>query len=106
MSTSGNCFFFGNSCISWLSKKQPIVATSSCEAEYRAVFTATMECIWLRRLLMDLCKEIDVGTHVLTDSQSALAIARNLVFHARTKHIEVHYHYVRERLHAGDIDLV
>ena len=106
VSTSGNCFFFGNSCISWLSKKQPTVATSSCEAEYRAVFTATVECIWLRRLLMDLCMEIEVATRILTDSQSALAVARNPVFHARTKHIEVHYHYVRERFHAGDIDLV
>ena len=74
--------FLGNSCISWLSKKQPTVATSSCEAEYRAVFTATVECIWLRRLLMDLCMEIDVATRILTDSQSALAVARNPVFHA------------------------
>ena len=90
----------------WLSKKQPTVATSSCEAEYRAVLTATVECIWLRRLLIDLCMEIDDATHILTDSQSALAIARNPVFHARTKHIELHYHYVRERHHAGDIDLV
>ena len=106
VSTSGDCFFLGNSCISWLSKKKPTVATSSCEAEYRAVFTATVECIWLRRLLMDLCMEIEVATRILTDSQSALAVARNPVFHARTKHIEVHYHYVRERLHAGDIDLV
>ena len=106
MSTSGNCFFLGGSCISWLSKKQPTVATSSCEAEYMATFTATMECIWLRRLLIDLCVDIDDATHILTDSQSALAVARNSVFHAWTKHIEVHYHYVRECLHAGAIYLV
>jgi hypothetical protein len=65
-----------------------------------------MECIWLRRLLMDLCMEINAPTHILTHSQSAMAVARNPVFHARTKHIDVHYHYVRERLHARDIDLV
>jgi hypothetical protein len=56
---SGDCFFLGGSCISWLSKKQPTVATSSCEAEYRAVFTATKECIWLRRMWIDLCMKID-----------------------------------------------
>ena len=105
VSTSGNCFLLGGSCISWLSKKQPTVATSSCEAEYRAAFTATVECVWLRRLLMDLCMKPHDSTTIFTDSQSALAVARNPVFHARTKHIEVHYHYVRERLHAGDIDL-
>ena len=105
VSTSGFCFLFGASCISWLSKKQPTVATSSCEAEYRAAFTATVECVWLRRLLADLDVGQQSSTTILTDSQSALAVARNPVFHARTKHIEVHYHYVRERLSAGEINL-
>ncbi|MCO5607598.1 hypothetical protein L7F22_061795 [Adiantum nelumboides] len=95
----------GSSCISWLSKKQPTVATSSCEAEYRAVFTATVECVWLRRLMADLGVGQDTANTIYTDSQSALAVARNPVFHARTKHIEVHYHYVRERLSAGEINL-
>ena len=106
VSTSGFCFMLGSSCISWLSKKQPTVATSSCEAEYRAAFTATVECVWLRRLMADLDVGQDSPTTIFTDSQSALAVARNPVFHARTKHIEVHYHYVRERLSAGEISLV
>ena len=55
VSTSGFCFMLGNSCISWLSKKQPTVATSSCEAEYRAAFTTTVECVWLRRLMANCC---------------------------------------------------
>ncbi|MCO5558122.1 hypothetical protein L7F22_011699 [Adiantum nelumboides] len=54
VSTSGFCFMLGSSCISWLSKKQPTVATSSCEAEYRAIFIAMVECVWLRRLMADL----------------------------------------------------
>ncbi|MCO5611035.1 hypothetical protein L7F22_065285 [Adiantum nelumboides] len=105
-STSGNyCFFLGNACISWLSKKQPTMATSTCEAEYRTAFTATVDCVWIRRLLADLCECQQAPTTIFTDSQSAMAVARNPVFHARTKHIEVHYHYVRERLHAGEITL-
>ena len=54
VSTSGFCFLLGASCISWLNKEQPTVATSSCEAEYRGVFTAIIECVWLQRLLAGL----------------------------------------------------
>ena len=54
MSTSGFYFMLGNSCISSLSKKQPIVTTYSCEAEYKAAFTTTIKCIWLRSFLADL----------------------------------------------------
>ena len=106
MSTSGFCFMLGSSCTSWLSKKQPNVATSSCEAEYRAAFTAMVECVWLRRLMAGLGVGQPSATTIYTDNQSALVVVRNLVFHARTKHIEVHYHYVRERLSAGEISLV
>ncbi|MCO5608404.1 hypothetical protein L7F22_062614 [Adiantum nelumboides] len=96
----------GSSCISWLSKKQPIVATSNCEAEYRAAFTATIECVWLKQLLAaDMGARQEISTTIYTDSQSALAVARNVVFLAPTKQIEVHYQYVRERLSAGEISL-
>ncbi|MCO5547790.1 hypothetical protein L7F22_001242 [Adiantum nelumboides] len=105
VSTSGFCFMLGSSCISWLSRKQPTVATSSCEAKYRVVFTATVECIWLRRLMADLGVGQDTANTIYTDSQSALVVARNPFFYARTKHIEVHYHYVRKRLSAREISL-
>ncbi|MCO5593727.1 hypothetical protein L7F22_047744 [Adiantum nelumboides] len=78
------------------------MATSSCEAEYRATFTTTVECEWLRRFLG---VGLETAITIYTDSQSALAVARNPVFHAHTKHIEVHYHYVRERLSTGEISL-
>ncbi|KAJ7544698.1 hypothetical protein O6H91_09G090000 [Diphasiastrum complanatum] len=102
-SSSGHCFFYGNFAISWSSKKQPTVATYSSEAKYRAIFSATTECLWLRRLLVDMKFGEPSATLILSDSQSAIAIARNPVFHARTKHIEIHYHFVRDRLHDGDI---
>ncbi|MCO5569483.1 hypothetical protein L7F22_023196 [Adiantum nelumboides] len=95
----------GNSCISWLSKKQPTVATSSCEGEYRTVFTATIECIWLRCLTADFNVGQDTANTIYIDNQSALVVARNPIFHACTKHIEVHYHYVRERLSTREISL-
>ncbi|MCO5603270.1 hypothetical protein L7F22_057419 [Adiantum nelumboides] len=77
----------------------------SCEAKYRVVFTATIECVWLKRLMVDLGVGQDTANTIYTDSQSALAVARNPIFHARTKHIKVHYHYVRERLSAGEVNL-
>ena len=71
------------------------MATSSCEVECKETFIATVECVWLRRLMADLGVGQSSATTIFNDSQSALAVARNPIFHARTKHIEVHYHYVR-----------
>ena len=68
-------------------------------------FIATIECVWLRRLMDRLDVGQDSPTTIYTNNQSALAIARNPVFHTCTKHIEVHYHYVRKRLSAGEISL-
>ena len=68
VSTSGFCFLLGDACISWLSKKQPTVATTSCEAEYRASFTTTVECVWLRCLLVDLSVGQQSSTTIYTDS--------------------------------------
>ena len=84
---------------------QATIATSSCEVEYRAAFIATIKCVWLQKLVADLLAGQIAPTVIHTDSQSALAIAQNPVFHARTKQIEVHYHYVRERWLDGDIKL-
>ncbi|MCO5570481.1 hypothetical protein L7F22_024203 [Adiantum nelumboides] len=64
-----------------------------------------VECVWLIQLLADMGVGQETVITISTDSQSTLVVARNPVFHARTKHIEVHYHYVRERLSAGDINL-
>ncbi|MCO5549288.1 hypothetical protein L7F22_002756 [Adiantum nelumboides] len=75
------------------------------EAAYKVVFTATIECVWLRRLMAYFGVGQDTANTIYTDSQSALAIARNPNFQAHTKHIEVHYHYVRERFSAGEISL-
>ncbi|MCO5558645.1 hypothetical protein L7F22_012231 [Adiantum nelumboides] len=89
----------------WLSKKQPVMPISSCEVEYKIAFTAMVECVWLRWLLPYIGVGQETATTIYTDNQSALAVARNLVFHACTKHIEMHYHYVKERLSIGEISL-
>ena len=91
--------------ISWMSKKQATVALSTSEAEYVALSSATQEAVWLRRLLTDLKATPREPTVLMEDNQGAIAIARNPVSHARTKHIDIRYHYVREALQEGTIDL-
>eukprot|EP00250_Pteridium_aquilinum_P033780 c6286_g1_i1 orf=12-515(-) len=98
-------FSLGTGAISWSSKRQPTVALSSTEAEYRAACYAACEAIWLRRLLSELGFPQTGSTLVRCDNQSCIALAKNPVFHARTKHIEIQYHYVRERVLAGDLRL-
>ncbi|MCO5611828.1 hypothetical protein L7F22_066087 [Adiantum nelumboides] len=91
--------------VSWISKKQPTVALSSTEAEYKAACFAACEAVWLRRILTDLGVQVAIATTLQCDNQSCMAIAKNPVFHARTKHIEIQYHYVRELIEDEIIEL-
>ena len=105
-SVSGYCFSLGSGIFSWISKKQPTVALSSTEAEYKAACFASCEAVWLRRILWHLGVQEEHATVLRCDNQSCMAIAKNPVFHARTKHIEIQYHYVRELIKDGIVELV
>uniref|UniRef100_A0A2N9EEC7 Integrase catalytic domain-containing protein n=1 Tax=Fagus sylvatica TaxID=28930 RepID=A0A2N9EEC7_FAGSY len=87
----------------WAAKKQLTVSRSSTESEYRALALASIEVCWLRTLLKDLGVFISEAPILWCDNISALAIASNPVFHARTKHIEVDFHFVRERVLGKDL---
>jgi transposase InsO family protein len=104
-STSGLLFFLGNNPITWSAKKQLTVSRSSTEAEYRALASASAELCWLRTLLKDLGLYLHDPPILWCDNISALAIASNPVFHARTKHIEVDFHFIRERVLHKDLQV-
>jgi len=104
-SVSGYVVFFGNSLISWKSKKQGVVSLSSAEAEYRSLRRLVAELAWLSRLFHELGVVDLTPIPVKCDNQAAIYIARNPVFHERTKHIELDCHFVREKLLAGLISL-
>ena len=97
-STSGSVFLISGGPISWFSKKQTTVTLSTAEAEYVALSIATQEIVWIRRLLSDLTATQGQATVLMEDNQGAICIAKNHVSHARTKHIDVRYHYVREAI--------
>ncbi|KAK3124877.1 hypothetical protein QOZ80_7BG0595270 [Eleusine coracana subsp. coracana] len=102
-STSRILFFLGKCLVSWQSVKQPVVAMSSCEAEYVAPTTASTQALWLARLLGDLLGRDTEAVELQVDSTSALALAKNPVFHERSKHIRVRYHFIRGCLEEGSI---
>ena len=105
-STSGNMCRLGDCTISWRSKKQPIVALSSTEAEYIALCAATQEVVWLRRLLHGVNQKQHDPTSVFEDNQGAMSLSKNPKNHARTKHIDVKYHYVRQSVENEVIDVL
>jgi hypothetical protein len=102
-STSGMLFFIGSSLVSWHSLKQRVVAMPSCEAKYVAVTAAATQGVWLALLLGDLRQEEAKPVELRVDNNSALALMKNPVFHERSKHIRVRYHYVRQCVKEGNI---
>ncbi|XP_050368826.1 uncharacterized mitochondrial protein AtMg00810-like [Argentina anserina] len=100
-STSGYLVYLGTNLVSWCSKKQPTIARSSAESVYRSLSHASAESTWLAFLLYELGANIQYPIHLYCDNLSATYVASNPVFHARTKHIELDYHFVREKVALG-----
>jgi hypothetical protein len=81
------------------------VALSSCEAEYVAAKAAACQGVWLQRLLEDLMEKSYSTTTILIDNKSAIYLCKNPVFHDRSKHIEVRFHFIRQCIEAGKINV-
>lgn len=104
-SVIGYMVLLGSSSINWKSKKQPTVSKSSAEAEYKAMSHAAAEVTWLVRLLFELGLSQLQPVTFHCDNQSALQIAKNPVFHERTKHIELDCHFTRDKVLEGLLQL-
>ena len=104
-SISGYVFRMGDGAVTWSSKKQAIVALSSTEAEYVAQTHAAKELIWLRTILGELNSPFEEPTTLNCDNQGAIALAKDNKFHARTKHIDIRYHFICEAVVDGSINM-
>jgi len=100
-SVSGFIFTLAGGTVSWSSKKQSSVALSSAESEYMALLHALKEQIWILRLLKELGYDVKDQNIIKTDNQSAIALAHKPEHHARTKHIDIQYHFVRNCVEDG-----
>jgi hypothetical protein len=105
-STNGFMFSFGNGVVSWSSKKQPTVALSNTKAQYRGAAIAACEIVWLKKLLSDLGQSMDAPIAIYCDNISSKLFANDPIHHASTKHIEVHYHFIREKVLTKEINLI
>uniref|UniRef100_A0A803LCB7 Uncharacterized protein n=2 Tax=Chenopodium quinoa TaxID=63459 RepID=A0A803LCB7_CHEQI len=102
-STSGYVFYLGSTAITWSSKKQPVVALSSCEVEYIAASSAVCEALWLRNLLKETGHVQEGPTTIYVDNMSAIKLAKNPVQHGRSKHIDTRFHFLRDQVKQGTI---
>ena len=103
---SSYVFMVDGGAVSWSSKKQELVTLSTAEAEYVAATYATKEALWLRTLFGEIFSHIKDPTIIHGDNKSAIALANDGHYHARTKHIDIRYHFIRYIIEAGSIKLV
>jgi hypothetical protein len=102
-SVGGYCFTLGSGMVSWSSRRQKTIATSTCAAEYIAVSEAGKELAWIRNLLMELGFDPKGPTKLLCDNSAAVILSSDQLFHKCVKHLDVWYHWIRERVENGDI---
>jgi hypothetical protein len=105
-SVSGYVYLIAGGAVSWSSRKQPTVALSSIEGEYMASTHATQEAIWMRQFFDGLCLPCSDATELFCDNTGVLALSIDPKFHARTKHTDVHHHFIRQQVASGEINLL
>ena len=98
ISVGAYIFFIGKSPVSWNSKKQSSTSRSSCESEYRALARCSCEAVWIRRLLGELKVLSNEPTHIFCDNQSSIKLSYNPVFHEKSKHFEIDFHFTRQKV--------
>ena len=104
-STSGGTLFLGKRLVTWTSKKQTCTSQSMTEEEYVATTINCTNIVWLKHLLKGMKEEITKPVILYCDNTSAINIFKNLVMHAKTKHIAIKYHYVRELVEDKEVKM-
>ncbi|GAU28814.1 hypothetical protein TSUD_21510 [Trifolium subterraneum] len=104
-STAGYVFLYGGSPISWCSRKEPVVALSTCEAEYIAASLSACQGVWLSNLIDEISNVKCDSVILKVDNMSAINLAKNPIAHGRSKHIELRFHYLREQVGNGKLKL-
>jgi hypothetical protein len=104
-STAGYIFMIEGASISWSSKKQSIVALSSCEAEYVAASYAACQAAWIEMLLEELKIMEPKNIKLFVDNKSAINLVNHPVCHGRSKHIERRYHFLRDQVNKGKVEI-
>jgi hypothetical protein len=109
-STSGYAFTLSHgddvNTIDWKAKQQDVVALSSAESELISACSATQSAVYIRQLLVDLGFKQDEPTMIMEDNQACIAMSNNQIIQKRTKHIDVRYHFVREKVESKEVELV
>ena len=103
---SGYAFLIDGAVVSWASKKQEIISLSTTESEYVAITHATKEALWLRSFISQLFAPFTEAIELNSDNQSAIALTRDHQYHARTKHIDIRFHFIRWVVEDKKIKLV
>lgn len=104
-STWGVAFYLNDNLITWVSQKQRCVALSSCEAEFMAATAAACQGVWLRNLLRQITDMGDAPVVIYVDNKSAIDLTKNPVFRGRSKHIDIRYHFIRDCIERGEINV-
>jgi hypothetical protein len=103
---SGYTFILNGGAVSWSTKRQEIISLSTTESEYIAATYASKEALWLRSLITQLFDTTLAPTTLFSDNQSAIALTKDHQYHARTKHIDIRFHFIRWIVENGSLRLV
>jgi hypothetical protein len=103
---SGFAYLIDGTAVSWSLKQQEIIALSTTEAEYMAVMHVTKEALWLRLLINEIFEKFSGLITLFGDNQSAIALMKDHQYHVRTKHINIHFHFICWIVEEGKIKLV